>query len=116
MKEQALVVKTAGRIAVVQIEKRPECAACKVCAFAGGKSRVKVKALNTAGAKAGDRVLVEAEKDNRALASFVVYIVPVLLGIAGVVIGAYCFEEELWAAVLCLIGLPLGFVAVWAID
>ena len=82
----------------------------------GGKSRVKVKALNTAGAKAGDRVLVEAEKDNRALASFVVYIVPVLLGIAGVVIGAYCFEEELWAAVLCLIGLALGFVAVWAID
>ena len=116
MKEQALVVKTAGRIAVVQIEKRPECAACKVCAFAGGKSRVKVKALNTAGAKTGDRVLVEAEKDNRALASFVVYIVPVLLGIAGVVIGAYCFEEELWAAVLCLIGLALGFVAVWAID
>ena len=116
MKEQALVVKTAGRIAVVQIEKRPECAACKVCAFAGGKSRVKVKALNTAGAKAGDRVLVEAEKDNRALASFVVYIVPVLLGIAGVVIGAYCFEEELWAAVLCLAGLALGFVAVWAID
>ena len=53
MKEVALVLKTAGKIAVVQIEKSPACSACKVCAFAGGKSRVKVRALNTAGAAAG---------------------------------------------------------------
>ena len=110
MKETALVLKAAGRIAVVQIEKRPECSACKVCAFSGGKSRVKVKALNTAGAKAGDRVIVEAEKDNRALASFLVYVVPVLLAVVGVVVGAQCFEQELYAALLCLAGLVVGVV------
>lgn len=116
MKETALVLKAAGRIAVVQIEKRPECSACKVCAFSGGKSRVKVKALNTAGAKAGDRVIVEAEKDNRALASFLVYVVPVLLAVVGVVVGAQCFEQELYAALLCLAGLAVGFMAVWIAD
>ena len=79
MTERAVVVKTAGRIAVLQIEKKPECDSCKVCAFKAGKSRVKVKALNTAGARAGDEVIVKAEKDNRALASFIVYIIPVLL-------------------------------------
>ena len=116
MKEVALVLKTAGKIAVVQIEKSPACSACKVCAFAGGKSRVKVRALNTAGAAAGDRVVVEAEKDNRTLASFLVYILPVLLGVVGVIVGAQCFEQELYAALLCLAGLAVGFLAVWAAD
>ena len=41
MKERAEVVKTAGRIAVLQIVKTPECDACKACAFRNGKSRVR---------------------------------------------------------------------------
>ena len=93
MKETAIVVKTAGKIAVVRVEKRPECDGCKACAFRNGKSTVKVRAYNRAGAKAGDRVSVACEKDNRALASFIVYIVPVLLA-----------------------GAALGFCAVFALD
>lgn len=116
MTERARVVKTAGKIAVLQIEKRPECDGCKICAFRNGASRVKVKALNAIGAKAGDAVLVKAEKDNRLLASFVVYVIPVLLAGAGVLIGALCFEKELWAALLCLAGLALGFAAVYLCD
>ena len=49
----------------------------------GGESRVKVRALNAVGAKTGDTVLVKAEKDNRLLASFIVYILPVLFAAAG---------------------------------
>ncbi len=116
MRERALVVKAAGKIAVLQIEKKPECDSCKACAFRAGKSRVKVKALNTAGANAGDEVIVVAEKDHRALASFIVYIVPVFLAGAGVLIGALCLKEELWAALLCIAGLLLGFAAVFLLD
>ena len=50
MKELATVVNTAGKIATVQIEKKPECDSCKMCAFRNGKSRVKVRALNAVGA------------------------------------------------------------------
>ena len=116
MTERALVVKTSGKIAVLQIEKKPECEGCKICAFKNGKSRVKVKALNTCGAKAGDTVVVKAEKDNRALASFIVYIVPVLLAGLGVLVGALCFEKEVWSALLCIVGLVLGFAAVFIAD
>lgn len=116
MTERALVVKTSGKIAVLQIEKKPECEGCKICAFKNGKSRVKVKALNTCGAKAGDTVVVKAEKDNRALASFIVYIVPVLLAGLGVLVGALCFEKEVWIALLCIVGLVLGFAAVFIAD
>ena len=116
MKELATVVNTAGKIATVQIEKKPECDSCKMCAFKNGKSRVKVKAFNAAGAKTGDEVLVKAERDNRLLASFIAYIVPVLFAGAGVGIGLACFEQELYAVLFCLAGLAVGFVAVFACD
>lgn len=116
MKERAVVVKTTGRIAVLQIEKHPECDGCKVCAFKNGRSRVKIKALNTAGAKAGEEVVVACQKDHRALASFIVYIVPVIMAGIGVLIGALCFEREVWMALLCLAGLAIGFAAVFAAD
>ncbi len=116
MKERAIVVKTAGKIAVLQIEKHPECDACKACAFRAGKSTVKVKAKNGIGAQAGDEVVVQAEKDNRLLASFIVYVIPVLLAAAGVAAGAAALKSELWAALLCLAGLTLGFVAVYVLD
>ena len=116
MRERATVLKTAGKIAVLQIEKTPACDGCRICAFKAGKSRVKVRARNAAGAKKGDTVIVQAEKDNRTLASFVVYIVPVLLAGAGALIGALCKLEELYIALLCLGGLALGFAAVFGID
>lgn len=116
MKEIATVVKTAGKIAFVQIEKKPECDSCKMCAFRGGKSTVKVRAYNTAGAKTGDSVFVQAEKDNRLLASFIVYVVPVLFAAAGLLVGSLCFESELYIALLCLAGLLLGFAIVFLCD
>ena len=116
MTERAAVLKVSGRIAVVQIEKKPECDACKVCAFRNGKSRVKVKALNTAGARAGDAVLVRAEKDNRLLASFIVYILPVLFAAAGAAVGFLALDDQLWAALCCVAGLVLGFAAVFLLD
>ena len=116
MRERAFVVKTAGKTAVLQIEKSPACEGCRICAFKAGKSRVKVKARNSAGAKKGDTVIVQAEKDNRTLASFIVYIVPVLLAGVGALVGALCALAELYIALLCLAGLALGFAAVFCID
>ena len=116
MRERAIVVKTAGKTAVLQIEKSPACEGCRICAFKAGKSRVKVKARNSAGAKKGDTVIVQAEKDNRTLASFIVYIVPVLLAGAGALVGALCALAELYIVLLCLAGLALGFAAVFCID
>ncbi len=116
MKERAIVEKTSGKIAFVRIEKHPECDGCKICAFKNGKSSVRVKAYNRCGARVGDAVAVQAERDNRLLASLIVYIVPVLFAGAGALIGAFAVGKEVWAAVLCLAGLALGFVAVYALD
>lgn len=116
MKEIAQVVKTTGKIAVLQIEKHPACDGCKICAFKDGKSRVKVKARNLVGAKAGDHVIVSAEKDNRLLASFVAYIVPVLFACLGLLLGWLTLKKEVFCALFCIAGLIVGFTAVALID
>ena len=116
MREQAIVVKTTGKIAVLRIQKRPECEGCKICAFKEGQSVVKVKAKNTVGAKAGDTVIVQAEKDNRLLASFIVYILPILFAAAGAAVGFLALGDQLWAALCCVAGLVLGFAAVFLLD
>ena len=116
MKERATVVKANGKIATVQIIKTPQCETCKACAFRNGKSTVKIKAKNEVGADVGDEVIVCCEKDNRALASFLVYIVPVLFAGAGAVIGFFTFQKEVYTVLLCLGMLVLGFAAVVLFD
>ena len=116
MGERAIAEKPGEKTAVLQIEKSPACDGCRICAFKAGKSRVKVKARNSAGATKGDTVIVQAEKDNRTLASFIVYIVPVLLAGVGALVGALCALAELYIVLLCLAGLVLGFAAVFCLD
>ena len=116
MTEQATVLRTAGKIAIVAIDKKPQCAGCKMCAFRAGATQVRVRAVNTAGAKAGERVVVHAERDRRALASLIVYILPVLFAGIGVAVGALALGGELWAACLCLAGLAVGLGCVFGID
>jgi len=116
MKEKATVIKTTGKIATVQIIKSPQCESCKACAFKNGKSTVKVKAKNDLEAKSGDEVYIACEKDNRTLASFLVYIVPVIFLGIGAIIGYFCFKKELYTVLLCLGLLVLGFLFVFTAD
>ena len=96
MRERATVVKAAGKIATVRIVKNPQCESC--------------------GAAVGDSVTVACEKDNRTLASFLVYIVPVLFAGLGVLIGFFVFEKEVYTVLLCLGMLAAGFAAVVIFD
>lgn len=116
MRERATVVKAAGKIATVRIVKNPQCESCRACAFKNGKSTVNVKAKNEIGATVGDSVTVACEKDNRTLASFLVYIVPVLFAGLGVLIGFFVFEKEVYTVLLCLGMLAAGFAAVVIFD
>ncbi len=116
MRELATVIKTSGKIATVQIIKSPQCGSCKACAFKNGKSYVKVKAKNEIGATIGNNVLVGCEKDNRTLASFLVYIVPVIFVAIGAIIGYFAFKKEVYTVLLCLFMLVLGFVVVFFFD
>lgn len=116
MTETAVVIKTNGRTALLRIEKHPECEGCKACAFKNGSSTVKVKARNLCGAKTGQKVIVRGEKDNRVLASFITYLLPVIFVALALIPGIVLQLAEIYIFLLALGGLAVGIGAVILLD
>jgi sigma-E factor negative regulatory protein RseC len=53
----------------------------------GGGNQMEVKALNTAGARAGDRIVLSFETASLLKATFLIYVFPIILLIVGAAIG-----------------------------
>jgi len=115
MKERAEVIKISGKTAVVKIDRKSECSSCGMCGFKGKNNFVKLRAKNTADAKAGDIVIIEIENDNRLAASFIVYILPLIFVAAGLIAG-YFTGSEIWMFIICLLMLAIGYIIIAAID
>jgi sigma-E factor negative regulatory protein RseC len=88
MREKGSVSEIAGPIARVIIEPSAACAQCPACGFcvAGTTGRV-LEVENTLHARAGDEVLIEISTRKGLLASFIVFGLPILLGLAGILVG-----------------------------
>jgi sigma-E factor negative regulatory protein RseC len=80
-----------GRMALVVTRMEPECEGCKArdaCSVTGGGgANVEVRARNTAGADVGDVVTISIKGTSLVKVSFLVYMVPILALIGGVVLG-----------------------------
>lgn len=71
-------------IAKVKMGRHNECKNCGACP---GDNTLIIEAQNLIGAKAGQRVILEVKETNMLLAAFVVYILPLLAILAGILIG-----------------------------
>ena len=89
--EEGIVTKVYSSTAWVKCSKSAACETCKAKGFCdtmgGGDDDVEVEAINAAGAKVDDRVTISFETSSLLKVSFLVYMVPVLFLILGVVIG-----------------------------
>lgn len=88
--EQGIVIKTDSKAAWVKTVKSGDCAACSArgsCHSAGSSNEMEVKAINVAGAKVGDRIVLSFETSSLLKATFLLYVFPILLLIIGAVIG-----------------------------
>jgi sigma-E factor negative regulatory protein RseC len=89
--EEGIVTKVNSSTAWVKCTKCAACESCSAkgfCATVGGSDDiVEVEAINTAGAKGGDRVTISFETSSLLKVSFLVYMIPVLFLVLGVVIG-----------------------------
>lgn len=93
MRQTVTVTSVSGRWATVSYERPTACHGdCSKCAGGCGsmaaKECVVVQAENPIGAKAGDRVIIEAASAQVYYAIFLVYALPVLLFFAGYYAGA----------------------------
>ena len=88
--EQGIVIKTDSRTAWVKTIKSADCAGCSAkgsCHTKGANEGMEVKAINEAGARKGDRIVLSFETSSLLKATFLLYVFPILLLIIGAAIG-----------------------------
>ena len=89
--EEGIVTKIDSSTAWVKCAKSAACESCKAKDFCdtveGSDDDVEVEAINAVGAKINDRVAISFKMSSLLKVSFLVYMVPVLVLILGVVIG-----------------------------
>jgi sigma-E factor negative regulatory protein RseC len=91
--EEGIVTKVNSSTAWVKCTKSAACESCSAkgfCNTMGGSRRnddVEVEAINTVGAKVNDRVSICFETSSLLKVSFLVYMIPLLFLILGVIVG-----------------------------
>ena len=84
--EQGIVLETDGQTAKVKVGRHEECGSCGACS---GARQVVIDAANPIGAEAGQRVRFAFREEQVLTGAFVVFILPLLFGGVGAVIGHF---------------------------
>ena len=90
--EQGIVIKTSSGSAWVKTVKSADCKDCTArgaCHSQGNGAEMEVEALNEAGAKVGDRIVLLFKTSSLLKATFLLYVFPILL----LMIGAFFGQE-----------------------
>jgi sigma-E factor negative regulatory protein RseC len=120
IEEAGTVVAIDGPYAEVQTERRSVCGGCSANGACGtsllerffGHRSIQVRALNTADARVGERVILGISEQGLLTASFAVYLIPVAGLVAGAVLGESMLgtlAQGRYADVSGLVGAALGF-------
>ena len=88
--EQGIVLRTDSQTAWVKTVRSSACDGCSAkgsCHAMGGGRDMEVKAINTAGARVGDRIVLSFETPSLLKATFLIYVFPIILLIVGAGLG-----------------------------
>jgi sigma-E factor negative regulatory protein RseC len=88
--EQGIVLRIDSQMAWVKTVRSSACEDCSAkgsCHAMGSSRDMEVKALNTTGARVGDRVVLSYETASFLKASFLIYVFPIILLIIGAALG-----------------------------
>ena len=122
--QEGVVTKVDSSTAWVKCTKSAACESCKAKGFCdtmggGSDDDVEVEAINAAAAKVDDRVTISFETSSLLKVSFLVYMVPVLFLILGVVIGdkiapIFDYDQSIFSIVVGFLFLFAAFFFVKA--
>lgn len=120
MEEEGRVINLKGDLATVEIERKSDCGTCRACTLGAGNTMI-AEAENPLGAKIGQRVRVEISSREILKGAFLIYILPPLALILGMMLGITItnrsgfFKEssQTVGLVLGLVFLVLSFVLIW---
>ena len=118
---EGIVTKVDSSTAWVKCTKSAACESCKAKGFCdtvgGSDDDVEVEAINAAKAKVDDRVTISFKTSSLLKASFLVYMVPVLFLILGVIIGdkiapIFNYDRSIFSMLVGLFSLLAAFFVV----
>lgn len=116
MKEfiEGVVIASTAETAKVRCSIHSDCENCGVCP---GNNAVILDVINKMGADVGDRVFIENKATNGLLAAFMIFVLPLLAVVLGVLLGYYLASRFMISAKLMMIsgGLTFGFIAFYFI-
>ena len=118
--EEGTITKVTDNKAWVKVRRSSMCDACNsrsACNTLSGDDIMEAEAINTANARVGDRVLLKIPTKALWKISFVLYMVPVIFLMAGVILGmklakTYALEPELGALLLGSLGCIISFIII----
>jgi sigma-E factor negative regulatory protein RseC len=82
--EQGLVVEVINGVTKIKVGRHSDCKNCGACP---GDNSIIISANNRIGAKPGQRVLFEMKEKNALMATFIVFILPLISTFIGAVLG-----------------------------
>ena len=88
--EQGVVLRTDSESAWVKTVRSSACEGCTAresCHTTGGGQDMEVEAINLVGARVGDRIVLSFETASLLKATFLIYLFPIIVLIAGAAIG-----------------------------
>ncbi len=97
--EQGIVTKTNAHTAWVRTTKTSACESCAVrgsCTVLGGGKEMEVEAINHAGAKVGEKVVISFASSPLLKATFMLYVLPILFLLVGALIGDKLAPSLAW--------------------
>lgn len=111
--EYTATVSVARHAACDGCHKNADGTGCSVCTLLGGNREARARALNTAGAAVGDTVEVESRTGRMLLYAALVFLLPVVLCLAGYFAGLAVSGREGVALGVAACAFALALFAVW---
>ena len=119
--EQGIVIRTDSKGAWVKTIKTSSCDGCSArgsCHSLSNREEMEVNAINEAGAKVGDRIVLSFETASLLKATFLIYVFPIILLIVGAALGQVLasFIEFNPSALSVLLGFAFFFSALFIVK
>ena len=103
------IVKTVRKSACAECHKKSD-GGCRACDIFLGADTIETNAVNRIGASEGDTVIVESTTSYVIFAAAVVFVLPILLALAGYCLFAYAFSLASYAPLVAVCGFAAGII------
>ena len=119
--ERGIVIKLDSTTAWVKTTRTSACKTCSAkssCNVVESGKEMEVQAINEAGAQVGDRIIISIDTASLLKASFLLYVFPILLMLAGAIIGqkAAPLLDIDTSAFSAVVGFSFFFVSIWFVK